>query len=128
MNGERTQTLPLDYIRGLVVHQNGKCAITGVALDPTETNADHIVPLSRKELNPQEGIENIWIVNKIVNAMKGALSYDEFLKLAKLVVSHETETRKLLEDIKTAKITGVSKKNFDAWVNRNCDSEGKIKL
>ena len=99
-----------------------------MALDPTDTNADHVVPLSRKELNPAEGTENIWIVNKTVNAMKGALTYDEFVEIAKLVVSHEAETRHLLDAIRTANISVVSKKEFDVWVKENCDNEGKVIL
>lgn len=123
---ETAQKLSLAYIRGLVVSQNGKCSITGLPLDPTEANADHIIPLSRKELNPPKGRQNIWLVHKTVNAMKGALTYDEFVEFARLVVKHEVQTRINLENITKNNIKSIPKKEFDKWVEENCDEKGVV--
>lgn len=90
--------VPLDYIRGLIVAQGGKCAITGLPLDPRDVNADHIIPLSRKELSPGRGQDNIWLVHKKVNAMKGGMTYEELVDLAKLIVEHQELAATLLVD------------------------------
>ena len=38
-------------IRFLLKKQNGRCAISGIKLDPKDTSIDHILPISRKEFN-----------------------------------------------------------------------------
>lgn len=120
------KVISLDYIRGLLVAQGGRCAITGLPLDPQEVNADHIVPLSREELSPTKTEENIWLVHKKVNAMKGTMTYDEFLRMCQMVLDHHVETEQLLGLIKTRQINPVSKEDFDKWVSSMCDETGRI--
>lgn len=122
-----SRVIPLDYIRGLVVTQGGRCAITGLPLDPQEVNADHITPLSRKELSPTGGPENVWLVHKKVNAMKGSMSYDELVQMARTIVDHAEASRSLLSKIRANAVKPVSKKDFDIWVQNNCNEVGVIK-
>jgi hypothetical protein len=120
------KVIPLDYIRGLLVAQGGRCAITGLPLDPQDVNADHILPLSRQELDPTKTEENIWLVHKKVNAMKGTMTYDEFVSMCQMVLDHHAKTEQLLDQIKTRQVNPVSKDNFDKWVASMCDETGKI--
>ncbi len=124
---ERSKTIPLDYIRGLIVAQGGRCAITGVPLNPVEVNADHIIPLSREELSPSSGKDNIWLVHKKINAMKGAMTYAEFLEACQSVLDHHAATRALLERIRKDEVAPRSKNEFDLWVEKNCEKDGRLK-
>ena len=122
----KTKGVPLRIIRGLLFLQRGRCAITGVPLDPAEANGDHINPLSRRELDPSFGADNIWIVDKRVNAMKGAMTYDELVEMARLVLNHETKSRELRKAIENGTIRPIEKSEFDDWVSKNCDVDGKV--
>ena len=121
-----TKGVPLRIIRGLLVKQCGRCAITGVPLDPAEVNGDHIIPLSRRELDPSFGADNIWIVDKRSNAMKGAMTYDELVEMARLILNHEAQSRELKKAIENGTIRSVEKSEFDNWVSENCDVDGKV--
>ena len=121
-----TKGVPLKFIRGLLVKQRGRCAITGVPLDPAEVNGDHIIPLSRRELNPSDGGDNLWVVDKRINAMKGAMTYDELVEMARLVLDHETQSRELMKTIKSGTLRPIEKAEFDEWVASNCDVDGKV--
>ncbi len=121
-----TKGVPLKIIRGLLIEQRGRCAITGVPLDPAEVNGDHIIPLSRRELDPSFGADNIWIVDKRSNAMKGAMTYDELVEMARLILNHEAQSRELKKAIENGTIRSVEKSEFDNWVSENCDVDGKV--
>ncbi len=121
------KTIPLDYIRGLIIAQGGRCAITGMPLDPQEVNADHIVPLSRQAFTPSVEEDNVWLVHKKINAMKGTMTYQEFVEACKTVLDHHETTEDLLEQIRTRGITPVSKDGFDRWVAEHCDEKGKLR-
>lgn len=125
-NRTREPVVPLEYIRGLIVAQGGRCAITGLPLDPKEVNADHIIPLSRKELSPSRGPNNVWLVHKKINAMKGGLTYDELVELATLIVEHQKMSQDLLSLIQQNAIPKVPKDAFDNWIMEHCDESGKI--
>ena len=118
--------VPLDFIRGLVLAQSGRCAITGTPLDPHDVNADHISPVSRKDLEPPPDEKNVWLVDKKVNVLKGALTDDELVELAKLILQHEGRSRHLMKLIREGAITPVDKQRLDEWVNENCDEEGTV--
>ena len=122
-----SKVIPLDYIRGLLVAQGGKCAITGLPLDPQDVNADHILPLSRKELSPTKTQENIWLVHKKVNAMKGTMTYTEFVQMCQMVLDHHDATEALLSQIKARQVKPISKESFDKWVSEMCDESGMIR-
>jgi hypothetical protein len=118
------KAIPLDYIRGLVVAQHARCAITGFPLNPKEVNADHIIPLSREELNPSARRDNIWLVHKKINAMKGTMTYDEFVAACQSVLEHHEMTHKLLKKIQGGEIQPIPKAKFDDWVNKHCKEDG----
>ncbi len=121
-----TKGVPLSTIRGLLIEQCGRCAITGVPLDPAEVSGDHIIPLSRRELNPSDSTGNLWLVGKRVNAMKGTMTYDELVEQAHLIIRHEARTRELVKKIESGTIQAIEKGEFDKWVAQHCDSDGKV--
>ena len=126
-NEKQTKTIPLDYIRGLLVEQGCKCAISGMPLDPLEVNADHIIPISREELHPSLQEDNIWLVHKKINAMKGTMTYDEFVEACQAVLDHHSATRVLLTRIQKREVSPMPKKHFDDWVHTNCEENGQLK-
>ncbi|MDC3141423.1 HNH endonuclease [Alphaproteobacteria bacterium] len=96
-NNETKNKLPIiSQIRGMIAEQSFKCAITGRNLTPENTTGDHIVPLSRKDLNPSTNASNVWIVDRNVNKLKSNLTYDELLTLAKEIVANENVARELI--------------------------------
>lgn len=111
------KTVPLSYIRGLIIAQNGRCAITGKPLLQNAVSPDHIVPLSRTDLSPSLGQTNIWLVHRLVNTMKCTMTYDELIECCHLILNHEPEARALLKRIKAGRISGISKKDFDTWAD-----------
>ena len=121
------RTVGLAYIRGLLVAQEGWCAISGRPLQPDEVNADHIIALSRVELNPSQGEENFWLVDKKINALKGTLTYDELVTTAREIIAHEQKTRALLGRITGKIIDPMDKTDFDQWVGDHCYENGAIK-
>ena len=62
-------------LRELLERYDHKCAITGVPLEPDETEFDHIDPRSSSGDN---SIANIIPMAKQVNQMKGTMSIWEF--------------------------------------------------
>ena len=78
-------------------------------------------------MSPTKTEENIWLVHKRVNAMKGTMSYDEFVEMCRMVLAHHNETRALLGLIRSKQITPVSKETFEQWVETMCDEDGKIR-
>lgn len=121
-----TKGVPLNIIRGLIIEQQGCCAITGSPLDPADVNGDHIIPLSRSEMNPSDGADNIWLVDKRVNAMKGTMTYDELIDMARKILAHEGRSRELIETIRSQGVMPVEKAKFDEWVAEKCDANGRV--
>ncbi len=123
---KKSVVIPLDYIRGLIVAQGGRCAITGLPLDPQTISPDHIVPLSREELSPNQATDNIWLVHKRVNAMKGTMTYDELVETARMILEHEDTSRLLWEGIGRGEIRPVNKGAFEKWVEKNTAEDGTV--
>ena len=69
----------------LVEKQQYRCAITGRPLTPSDASMDHIVPLSR---GGKHSIENIQIVHRQINAMKGTMTQEELIAIAREIVAH----------------------------------------
>ena len=74
----------------MVKRQHYRCAITGRDLTPETATLDHIVPLSRGGLHK---LDNVWVVHRDVNMMKGTLVYDEFVALCRDVVANGQEMK-----------------------------------
>ena len=62
----------------LIEEQEYGCALSGVELTPETATADHIHPCG---LGGEHTIQNIQILDKRVNVMKGTLPQDEFIDL-----------------------------------------------
>lgn len=78
-------------IMALLRKQNYRCAYTGAELTPSNTAADHYLPLDR---GGTHSITNIRLVTKEVNRAKGTLSFDEFLAMCLSVIqTHEARLR-----------------------------------
>jgi CRISPR/Cas system Type II protein with McrA/HNH and RuvC-like nuclease domain len=69
----------------LLAQQGYRCAATGRELTPSNAAMDHIVPLSR---GGKHSIENIQILHRQVNAMKGTLSQEDLIALAREIVAY----------------------------------------
>ena len=46
----KLKNITASEIRALLKIQNGRCAISGEKLKPSETSVDHVIPISRKDL------------------------------------------------------------------------------
>ncbi len=109
------KSMPIGILRGLLVRQKGKCAISGLPLTTTNMTGDHIYPLAlqKKEGNPKYlNSENVWLVHKAFNQMKHAFTYDELIENCKMILSNEKETRSLMKDIQNGKIKEMILSNF----------------
>jgi len=114
------KTIPIGYIRGLLVAQKGRCAISGVKLHPHELHADHIVPLSRVDLSPTLDEKNIWLVHKSVNIMKGTMTYSQLIESCRQILGNHDVSSKLITKIGNGEIVPLSKKQFDLWAQKHC--------
>jgi hypothetical protein len=123
----KRSVIPLDYIRGLIVAQSCRCAISGRLLDPQQVNADHITPLSRTTESPSMDRDNIWLVDKALNAMKGTMTYDELVQMAKAILAHQEQSQALLKKIRAKEIKPITKREFDQWVSDHCDERGNLR-
>ena len=46
----KIKTVPRSTIRALLFKQNGRCALSGVKINPATVAIDHIIPISRRDL------------------------------------------------------------------------------
>lgn len=69
-------------LRMLVDRQDRRCSLTGVPLTPDVAELDHIAPVSEGGDN---SIDNLQVVHKVVNRMKGAMGNEEFVAWCQLV-------------------------------------------
>lgn len=69
----------------VVERQGGLCALTGRRLRPEIANIDHVVPLVR---GGRHELENLQVVHKDANRMKGSLSNAEFVAICREVAAH----------------------------------------
>ena len=70
----------------LMEKQGGKCFYSGVPLTFDNVSADHSIPLSRGGSND---IENIRLVTKRVQKMKGRMTHDEFIRVCTDIVAQQ---------------------------------------
>ena len=113
-------------IRGLLKLQNGRCALTGVKLNPNSVAADHIIPMSSKDKkNPNYG--KFWLVSAKINKMKSNLSLNEFYELADLLIKNKDKAKLIKEKIFNSELESIEKKDFDQYILENYDDEGVIK-
>ena len=65
-------------LRGLLIYQDFKCALTGRQLTPDNTQGDHKQPVSK---GGGADMENLQLVHVDVNQAKGAMDQGDFVKL-----------------------------------------------
>jgi len=65
--------------------QQHKCALTGRVLTPENASLDHVVPVSR---GGSHDVENVQLVIKMANDMKGTLTMEEFISICTDVAKH----------------------------------------
>ena len=128
MSENKENKVTQKYLRGLLKVQKGKCAITGKRLKPEEMSADHIIPVSRKELNPVNGKTNVWLVDKKVNQFKRTMTYDELIKICRLILENESEARKLQKSISNEFVKDFELNDFLDWVEKNSDENGYLNI
>jgi 5-methylcytosine-specific restriction endonuclease McrA len=69
-------------VRQLISDQNYRCALTRVELTPETAELDHVIPVAQ---GGSHSIENLQVLHKTVNRMKGTMSNDEFVEWCDLV-------------------------------------------
>ena len=117
VNTKSSLGLPvIGEIRGMLKQQKFCCAITGNLLTPDNTTGNHIIPLSRTELNPKTGAENAWLVDKNVNKLKSNLTYDELLTLAEEIAANKDNARQLIETRRAKNTPQITKDEFAAAI------------
>ena len=114
-------------IRSLLKIQNGRCAISGEKLKPSETSVDHIIPISRKDLINKRGYGKFWLVSSKINKLKGALTMEDMYILIDKIINYRKNSNKLKETILEKGIKDFSKKDFDKFIQENFDEDGIIK-
>ena len=69
----------------LLDRQGYRCALSGRALAPADSQADHITP---KKHGGENVMENVQILNCEVNKAKGTLTQEAFIQLCRDVAAH----------------------------------------
>ena len=114
-------------IRKLLHIQNGRCAISGVKLDPKKVSIDHIIPLSRKEFMNDPLFGKYWLVDAKINKLKGALTLDELYEVIENIRNNITITKNIKNSFKNKDIEEMNRKDFDEYINNYFDENGIIK-
>ena len=73
-------------LRIILDRQEYRCAMTGEPLTPENTSLDHINPLRR---GGNHSADNIQFVLPEINRMKGTMPREEFVRMCRLVASHQ---------------------------------------
>ena len=114
-------------IRALLSKQNGRCALTGVKIRPSDVSLDHVIPISRTEFSKKKGYGKGWLVSKKANALKGSLTLEELYKIISLILKNKKKTKKIKNAIVNNKIKEMTKEDFDNYIKKNYDRYGEIK-
>ena len=65
--------------------QGNRCALSGEAIDSTNADVDHIVPVSR---GGSSEIDNLQFLSRRINRMKGTMTNEEFIESCLMVVKY----------------------------------------
>ena len=114
-------------VRSLLIAQNGRCAISGEKIKPSDVALDHIMPVSRREFKNKKEYGQGWLVSKKVNALKNTLTLDELYHLIDKIKNNKKTTKKILDKIINNKLKPVEKKPFDEYIKKNYSKKGIIK-
>ena len=85
-----TFNVTLQQISTLYECQQHKCALSGISLEPERTKTLQQQNLSIDRIDSFKGYEpdNIQLVDKRINMMKGSLSNEDFIELCTLVAEY----------------------------------------
>lgn len=76
------KTATREELRRLVEKQGYKCALSGVGLEPVTSEIDHVVSVAD---GGGHGVDNLQVLHKVVNRMKGTMGNEEFIHWCRLV-------------------------------------------
>lgn len=124
---KKIKVLDRSMIRSLLIAQNGRCALTGEKLKPTDVTLDHIIPVSRRDYAKKKGYGEAWLVSKKVNTLKGALTLDELYHIISQINKYKPKTKKILKMIFDKKLKPIDKAFFDNYIEKNYSEKGLIK-
>ena len=114
-------------VRSLLIAQNGRCAISGEKIKPSDVALDHILPVSRRELKNKKGYGQGWLVSKKVNALKNTLTMEELYNLIEKIRRNKRNTKKIFDKIINKKLKPIEKDIFDDYIKKNYSKDGVIK-
>jgi 5-methylcytosine-specific restriction endonuclease McrA len=87
-NANKGGAVTHEGLRGILIQQGYRCALSGVVISPDNAELDHMTPLSKGGLHT---IDNVQIVHPVVNALKGQMTDEEFTGWARLIASNSNE-------------------------------------
>ena len=123
----KLKNITASEIRALLKIQNGRCAISGEKLKPSETSVDHVIPISRKDLIEEKGYGKFWLVSSKVNKLKGAMTMDDLYLLVDKIINYKKNSKELEDKVLKDNNKNFSKKDFDKYILENFDEDGVIK-
>lgn len=78
-----------EFVDALYEQQKGVCALSGLSIGWSTVGWNHTASLDRIDNNVGYIPENVQLVDKRVNMMRGSLSVDEFLEICFCIAGHE---------------------------------------
>jgi len=81
--------LTIEYVDTLYEQQNGKCALSGLPIRWSEVNWNHTASIDRIDNSKGYTEDNIQLVHKEINMLRGSLEIDRFIELCTLVADRE---------------------------------------
>jgi hypothetical protein len=75
----------LDDINDLYEEQNKVCELSGISIGWSESGWEHTASIDRVDNNKGYTVDNIQLVHKQVNMMRGSLTVPDFLKFCQAV-------------------------------------------
>lgn len=79
--------LTIEDIDALYNIQRGRCALSGRHIGWSEQKWDHTASIDRINNDIGYTLDNIQLVHKQINMMRGTLSIEEFIKICKTVAN-----------------------------------------
>ena len=79
--------ITIDFIDALHEMQGGECALTGMPIGWSEQYWDHTASIDRIDNERGYWPDNVQLVHKQVNMMRGSLEIEQFVELCKLVAN-----------------------------------------
>jgi hypothetical protein len=81
--------ITIEFVDALYEQQQGVCALSGIPISWSVVNWNHTASLDRIDNSVGYTPENVQIVDKRINMMRGSLAVDDFVELCNLVANKE---------------------------------------